>query len=802
MQSLSPTLVDRRADERIGTTLLGKWTLEAVLGSGGMATVYRARHALGRVAAVKLMHGELADDPEVGRRFAFEARAANRLAHPGAVAILDSEVSEDGLPFIVMELLEGVTLGGRVAAGPPLEPAELLRIVDDVLDVLVAAHAEGIIHRDVKPANVFLTSDGRVKLLDFGIAKAVSVERSIQTMPGSALGTLGYMAPEQVRGQADAKSDLFSVGATMFRVLAGRPVHPGKNLVEALKRVATEPAPSLAAVVEGVTDDVAAVVDLALAFDAAKRYPDAATMQRDVHALRRGEPPPFARARHDEVGDEATRRVSIVDERSSERSLAERLVGTRLQGGLVLTRLLGRGGMGAVYESRTGEGTLCAVKVILHHGDAEDSQIEERFRREASLAARIEHPNVVRTLAADVDRRAGHPFFVMELLDGRDLASWVRELGPIESTAVVRLFLQASRGVAAAHAIGIIHRDLKPANLFLAGSGDELVAKICDFGLAKSVLSEGTDSTHSLTKSGGALLGTPQYTAPEQAMQAKTADHRADVWGLAISMYEALSGRKPWAKCETLAQLLLAICTESVPRLEETAPWVEPALAAVVHRGLERDRERRYASVEEFAHALEPFAGGEARLTRAMFVTASRVAAPRHAPQAVDSRHVLSSPSSPTGASLDALAASSARASGRLPWPLVAGVGLLAGGMLAGWLALWPRNAAAPPAPPSLANASPSAVEPHPAAVSASAAAPAASTETSASPVASSAAQPLTAAPLTAAPLTAAPLTAAPVARAAPGPLPVRPASSRAASSAPTTESTTPKPGIQFKQTW
>jgi serine/threonine-protein kinase len=775
----------RRPDERIGTTLLGKWTLEAVLGSGGMATVYRARHTVGHVAAVKILHSELSDDPEVGRRFAFEARAANRLAHPGAVAILDSEVSEDGLPFIVMELLEGMTLAQRVSAEPRIDSDDLLRIVDDVLDVLVAAHAEGIIHRDVKPANVLLTSDGRVKLLDFGIAKAVSVERSVQTMPGSVLGTLGYMAPEHVRGQADHKSDLFSVGATMFRVLAGRTVHPGKNLVEALKRVATEPAPPLAAVVKGVRDDVAAVVDLALAFDSARRYPDAETMQRDVRALRRGEPPPFARARLEEVEEEATRRVSITDEKTSERSMAERLVGTRLQGGYALVRLLGRGGMGAVYESRAGDGTPCAVKVILLHGDAEGSQVEERFRREASLAARIDHPNVVRTLAADVDHRAGHPYFVMELLAGRDLASWVRELGPIESTAVARLFLQAARGVAAAHALGIIHRDLKPANLFLAVSGDELVAKICDFGLAKSVLSEGADSTHSLTKSGGALLGTPQYTAPEQAMQAKTADHRADVWGLAISMYEALSGRKPWEKCETLAQLLLAICTESVPRLEERAPWVDPALAAVVHRGLERDRERRFASVDEFASALEPFAGGEVRLSRAMFVAAR-----------VDFNQAISSPSSPSGASLDALAAPSVRAPARSPWPLVAGACLVTVGVLVGWFALGRRDARVQPNAVTVVTSSPVSAESPPIEISPSIAAGATSVATSAPSVPSSSApsEPGSSPVERSAPRS---LLAAPSARASAAPLPVRSAPSGASTSPPPA-----KPGIQFKQTW
>ncbi|MBM4359047.1 MAG: protein kinase, partial [Deltaproteobacteria bacterium] len=449
MESIDPPPSSRlapRPEERVGTVLPGGFTLEAPIGSGGMATVFRARAPGGEAVAVKLLHPQVADDAEACKRFAFEVRAVRGLEHAAAARVFDTGVSDDGLPFMVMELLEGMTLLARMKHGPPLERDELLAVVDTLLDVLATAHERGVIHRDVKPANVFLTSEGRVKLLDFGIAKLQSVQRSVHTAPGSTLGTLGYMAPEQVHGRADARSDVFSVGATMFRILSGRPVHPGRDLVEALRRVASEPAPRLATVAPGVPVALAAVVDAALAFDPQRRYPDARAMQEDVRSVRCGEAPRRARALEDPAA-EAPTRAAASDPPAGEPLRAERLVGKTLQGGYVLGRLLGRGGMGAVYESTTPEGASCAVKVILEHADAEGSNAAERFRREASLAAKIVHPNVVRTLAVDVDQRAGHPYFVMERIVGRDLASWVRETGPLEGGAVVRVFLQACRGV-------------------------------------------------------------------------------------------------------------------------------------------------------------------------------------------------------------------------------------------------------------------------------------------------------------------------------------------------------------------
>ena len=292
---LEPQLLEA-CKARVGTSLRGKWTLERLLGVGAMAAVYVGVHKIGRKDAIKILHPHVARSSEVAARFEQEAHAVNKFHHPGAVEISDIDVSEDGCPFLVMELLEGEDLG-RMAerlGGVPTE--RLLALVDELLDVLAAAHGQGIVHRDVKLENLFVTHEGRLKVLDFGIARVRS--GTVQTLAGSKLGTTSYMAPEQVRGEGvDQRADLFSVGATMFRLLAKRRIHEATSDIDLSLKMAREPAPRLSTVVAGVDPRLAMVVDRALEFRAQDRYPSAAAMQGDVRALRAGASPPFASER-------------------------------------------------------------------------------------------------------------------------------------------------------------------------------------------------------------------------------------------------------------------------------------------------------------------------------------------------------------------------------------------------------------------------------------------------------------------------------------------------------------------------
>jgi eukaryotic-like serine/threonine-protein kinase len=281
-------------EARVGTWLRDKWKLERLLAVGGMAGVYVARHKIGKVAAIKLLRTEIAVDKRIRERFEQEAHAIHTVGHDGVVEVLDVDEVDDGTPFMVMELLDGETLADRVERDRKIKVDHLLDIVDQLLDVLVACHKKGIIHRDIKPENLFIQQNGRLKVLDFGIAR---MREGVKTVAGTMLGTVAFMPPEQLKGaDIDARADLYSVGATMFAVLAGRRIHEADNDTDLAIAILGTPAPSLSSVVPSVPMPVCMIVDRALAFLPDRRYPDAQTMRGDVWAAKRNQRPPYANA--------------------------------------------------------------------------------------------------------------------------------------------------------------------------------------------------------------------------------------------------------------------------------------------------------------------------------------------------------------------------------------------------------------------------------------------------------------------------------------------------------------------------
>ncbi len=286
MESLADPVIER-ARARVGKTLIEKWRLDKLLGVGGMAAVYAATHRNGMRVGIKMLHSELSVHAEVRSRFLREGYVANKVEHPGAVAVLDDEVTDDGDVFLVMELLEGENLTQYwERKGRGLAVERVLLIADQMLDVLGAAHAKSIVHRDIKPDNVFLTRSGVVKLLDFGIARLRELsDPSDATRTGSLMGTPAYMAPEQARArwdEVDARTDLWAVGATMFRLITGHPVHEAQTVSEQLLAAMTNPAASLVTTTPGIPMPVAHVVDKALAYDRNARWSDAHAMREAI----------------------------------------------------------------------------------------------------------------------------------------------------------------------------------------------------------------------------------------------------------------------------------------------------------------------------------------------------------------------------------------------------------------------------------------------------------------------------------------------------------------------------------------
>jgi serine/threonine-protein kinase len=303
------------ANARLGQPL-GDYTLTRLVGIGGMGAVYEATPADGSdPVAIKVLHHDKCARPEIRKRFAQESMAAKLIDHAGVVKVLGNGEASDGTPYLVMELLDGDPLGVILRRSTkPLPISRLLDILDQVLDALAVAHARGVVHRDIKPDNLFITTEGQVKVVDFGVARLLEdTQGGHKTSVGVTLGTVPFMSPEQALGKrtdVDGRSDLFSLGAMTFRLVARRNLHIANSDAELLALMATKAAPPLRSVCPTAPPQLASFIDVALAFSKESRYPDAKTMQTDVRALREGKAPPYA-TRITEARDMATRALAI-----------------------------------------------------------------------------------------------------------------------------------------------------------------------------------------------------------------------------------------------------------------------------------------------------------------------------------------------------------------------------------------------------------------------------------------------------------------------------------------------------------
>ncbi|MDQ2826421.1 MAG: protein kinase [Actinomycetota bacterium] len=267
--------------------LAGRYRLKHLIANGGMAEVWEAvDDILGRPVAVKILHSHLAEDESFRERFRREAIAAARLAHPGVVATFDTGV--DGvITFIVMELVNGQTLRQALNETGPMAPGRVVHLGAQVADALNYAHRAGVVHRDIKPANILLCPDGRLKVADFGIAKAVEESEPSRPDPaealtgtGSIVGTAQYLSPEQVEGRpVDGRTDVYSLGVVLYEMLCGRPPFTGETeMAVALQHVTTD-APTLRQVRPGVPPALEAVVLKAMAKSPEARYQSAGDLQ-------------------------------------------------------------------------------------------------------------------------------------------------------------------------------------------------------------------------------------------------------------------------------------------------------------------------------------------------------------------------------------------------------------------------------------------------------------------------------------------------------------------------------------------
>ncbi|MGV9574894.1 Stk1 family PASTA domain-containing Ser/Thr kinase, partial [Streptomyces nigra] len=273
----------------------GRYELGQVLGRGGMAEVYLAHDTrLGRTVAVKTLRADLARDPSFQARFRREAQSAASLNHPAIVAVYDTGedyIDNVSIPYIVMEYVDGSTLRELLHSGRKLLPERAMEMTIGILQGLEYAHRNGIVHRDIKPANVMLTRNGQVKVMDFGIARAMGDSGMTMTQTAAVIGTAQYLSPEQAKGeQVDARSDLYSTGCLLYELLTVRPPFVGDSPVAVAYQHVREEAQAPSVFDPEITPEMDAIVLKALTKDPNYRYQSADEMRADIEACLDGQP--------------------------------------------------------------------------------------------------------------------------------------------------------------------------------------------------------------------------------------------------------------------------------------------------------------------------------------------------------------------------------------------------------------------------------------------------------------------------------------------------------------------------------
>ncbi len=608
----------------LGTVLAQRYRLLRFLGSGAIGAVYEAATPSDERVAVKVLleleHARMAKEMAV--RFVREAQVASTFDSENIVRVTDSGVdAELAIPYLVMPLLSGFDLETLLKRAGALHPTVAARIFAQVCAGLMEAHRKNVVHRDLKPGNLFLDHDlsGKVtvRVLDFGMAKLTQSDETI-TRAGAVLGTPHYMSPEQSTNakNVDQRSDVWGTGATLYHALTGvAPFDEAQTFADLHLWINTKDVPHIQDRAPWIDPGLARVVHGALLRDRDLRCQSVSELRTalipfmanatDLHAAML-EPIPAvlrtvkaSRAERPELWERSAPSAELPPMTEEPK---DELLGKRLGGSYRLLRRLGRGGFGGLYEALGPDANRYAVRAVNPLITGSDKSASRRFVREARALASIDSPHVVKLIDAGFDEQLEQPYVVVELLHGADMQHVIDEHGPMTPAHAVRLLIEATRGMEAAHALGIVHRDVRPANLFLVEEpSGEITVKLTGFGLIKQ---EGEGEGYAVTR-GGEVLGSPMHMAPEQSRNAKAANARSDIWSLGATLYHALAGEPPWPPHLRGPELIITLGTSKPTHLQDKAPWVSKELTAVVHRCLELDPAARWESAESLREALE-----------------------------------------------------------------------------------------------------------------------------------------------------------------------------------------------------
>jgi serine/threonine-protein kinase len=593
-----------------------RYIVDETIGTGGFGLVFGARHKLlGKSVAIKVLRPEHAADDVQARRFLREAQTASQLEHENIVAISDfGQDPASGLLYLVMERLWGTTLADVLRQSGALPLSRVLSILHQVARALASAHDAGVVHRDLNPRNVMLVrTSGRddvVKLCDFGLARLVAGHDRV-TSSGTMIGTPAYMAPEQMRGDSvqDPRIDIYAFGVTAFEMLTGRlPFEAATPLALIAMKIGDQPGPQALADrlrAQLVPPTLVELIVRCMERNPVDRPPRAQALIEAMSAAVAA----IAGSGSGSGGSQSALPIGSVN-----------LIGQRA-GAYVLTRLIGTGGIGSVYEAQHPViGTKVAVKVLLPEVVAVPG-MSERFIQEARTSSQIKSPYIPRFYDFGV-LAGGQPFAVMELLEGESVAERLRRAGPMSLRDVAAIVGQTASVLELAHEAGIVHRDVKPENLFLStGEEDRLAIKVLDFGIAKLMAQTGSGAKTAF----GVVLGTPFYCAPEQALGMDVGP-AADVYGLGATAFELLTGRPPFDG--EVTTVLGAKTTSEAPSVHSLRADVPESIAQTLARMLERDPGKRIRSMRGVLEAVAAWPTSPATppgATQAMAVTPARM---------------------------------------------------------------------------------------------------------------------------------------------------------------------------------